>query len=75
MSSLARFSKLASEWQLAREAAVLKQLAMDLKMNNYLSGNGNAPTRSEQREIEELRRIEAIKRREMDEFIAERAIN
>lgn len=75
MSSLARFSKLASEWQLAREAAVLKQLAMDLKMNNYLSGNGNPPARSEQREIEELRRIEAIKRKEMDEFIAEQALN
>ena len=71
MDKVQEFQKLEAEWQLAKAATTEAQLAVDLKMNAFLAGVGQAPTRKEMLRVDDLRHVECEKRGALDDFISE----
>lgn len=71
MNNIAEFNRLEAEWQLAKEATAMAQLAVDLKMNAFLAGTSSAPTRKEMDHVDDLRSVECEKRSLLDDFISE----
>ena len=65
------FRRLTAQWQQAKQAAALAQMALDLKISSFLSGFGEPPTIDEQNEVDNLRAREAECRLGMDEFVWE----
>jgi hypothetical protein len=71
MDRLDEFQRLTQEWQQAKQAAALAQMALDLKISSFLSGFGEPPTITEQDTMDNLRACEAERRLAMDEFVWE----
>ena len=65
------FQHLTAEWQRAKQANALAQMALDLKISSFLAGFGEPPTIDEQNEVDSLRAREAERRLDMDEFVWE----
>ena len=53
------FQRLTAEWQRAKQANALAQMALDLKISSFLAGFGEPPTIDEQNEVDSLRAREA----------------
>jgi len=69
MNKLDEFQRLATEWQEAKQATAMAQMALDLKISSFLSGFGAVPTIAEQNLVDNLRALEAELRVNMDEFV------
>ncbi|HZV98951.1 MAG TPA: hypothetical protein VFF74_08185 [Methylophilaceae bacterium] len=72
MSDIDEFEKLERAWYEARQAETNAQIVVDLKMRNFLNGNGPHPTKRELERLEDLRGKEAEAHNAMEGFISER---
>jgi hypothetical protein len=69
MHRLDEFQRLSAEWQEAKQATAMAQMALDLKISSFLSGFGAPPTIDEQDLVDNLRAKERELRGYMDEFV------